>query len=65
MRPSSSQPEKDDSGVVRGTWKCPHCGKFCSNVRIWENGLEEIVKIIGTCKTHGEVNLMGCEWGIY
>jgi hypothetical protein len=43
--------------------KCPYCGKFCGQVRVWANGLEEIVKATGICKTHGEVSLMGCEWG--
>lgn len=52
-------------GKVCGTWKCPVCGKFCSNVGVWVNGLEEVVKITGICKIHGEVNLMECEWGIY
>ena len=41
---------------------CPKCKKFVSKVRYWINGFEEITKVVGTCKKHGEVEPTNWEY---
>ena len=37
--------------------KCPICGRFVGNVYAIVNGLDEIVRVMGTCRIHGEVDV--------
>ena len=41
---------------------CPKCGKFCGNIQGTFNGLEQLIKVEGDCKTHGTVDLTGQSW---
>ena len=35
--------------------KCPNCGKFLKNVVAIVNGFDEVIRVLGDCKIHGEV----------
>lgn len=35
--------------------KCPECGKFLANVVADVNGMDEVIKVTGKCRKHGEV----------
>ena len=40
---------------------CPICGKFCSNIMATTHG-EQITKVTGICKKHGEQDLTDQSW---
>jgi hypothetical protein len=40
---------------------CPACGKFCKNI-IGTANSEKLVKVEGTCKIHGVVDLTDQSW---
>ena len=37
--------------------KCPKCGKFIGKVKATINGLDEIMKVTGECKTDGLIDV--------
>lgn len=46
--------------------KCPECGKFLSKVYATVNGFDEILKVTGQCKKHGEIEPTDWEyWDFY
>jgi len=42
---------------------CPKCGKFCSEITAYGNEHQGITRIMGTCKTHGRIELTESELG--
>jgi len=41
---------------------CPKCGKFCGEITAHGNEHQGIIKIMGTCKVHGRIELTESEF---
>jgi len=42
---------------------CPKCGQFCGQITAYGNEHQGITKIMGTCRTHGRIELTESELG--